>query len=173
MFIEHLRYFRHNSRCWDTKLNKGKHPCPVELILGGAGRRGRDTRPVQGNLRHTRTGRARMHCVLGSRPQHGATIAGKHVTRSVWFPSAYKSDAHTQVLSLKNATHHPSCQRAVTFLPAEGLKDGKNHHHMTRGASEPSQGRQSEGPHGAATALQSVKQSQCLRSAVTRGQPVS
>lgn len=124
---------RHNSRCWDTKLNKGKHPCPVELILGGAGRARRDTRPVQGNLSDIHA-QAELGCTVCLAPGRntGDHHPGKHVT-SVWFPSAYKSDAHTEVLSLKNATHHPSCQRAVTFLPAEGLKDGKNHHHMTRG----------------------------------------
>ena len=74
---------------------------------------------------------------------------------------------------LQNATHHPSCQQAVTFLLAEGLKARTTTTWPGVRVSRRRLGRQSDAPHGAATALQSVKQSRCLRSAVTGGQPVS
>lgn len=70
---------------------------------------------------------------------------------------------------LKNATHHPSCQRAVTFLLAEGLKARTTTTWPGVRVSRRRQGRQSDAPHGAATALQSVKQSPCLQSAVNTG----
>lgn len=44
VFTEHLLCSRQHARCWDTKLNKGKHPCPHEAyILVGAWEVSEDT----------------------------------------------------------------------------------------------------------------------------------